>query len=194
MSKRAKATCSDCYFRRAGLCALPGETTCPTFRLHTAGRMARRSSRASCRARSPRTQPRRLCACVSGAAPPSTPASSRRTGSRSSTRRLIALLLLVAYAIAFVLENRKSVHLHFVFATASVSLVWLILLSLAVGFVVGILLSQLERRRRRRRAASSAASRAIPVGDLVRRDEAEREPQRLRAAAARRRSRCPSRT
>jgi hypothetical protein len=32
MSKRAKATCSDCYFRGAGLCALPGETTCPTFR------------------------------------------------------------------------------------------------------------------------------------------------------------------
>ena len=63
------------------------------------------------------------------------------------------LLLLAAYAIAFVLENRKSVPLHFVFATANVSLVWLILLSLAVGFVVGILLSQLERRRRRRRAA-----------------------------------------
>lgn len=39
MSKRNKATCSDCYFRRAGLCALPGETTCPTFRLHTAGRL-----------------------------------------------------------------------------------------------------------------------------------------------------------
>jgi uncharacterized integral membrane protein len=67
--------------------------------------------------------------------------------------RLIVLALLVAYVIAFVLENRKSVNLHFVFATASVSLVWLILLSLAVGFVVGILLSQLERRRRRRHAA-----------------------------------------
>jgi uncharacterized integral membrane protein len=67
--------------------------------------------------------------------------------------RLIALILLAAYAIAFVLENKKSVHLHFVFVTANVSLVWLILLSLAVGFVVGILLSQLERRRRRRRAA-----------------------------------------
>jgi uncharacterized integral membrane protein len=64
--------------------------------------------------------------------------------------RLIALVLLAAYAVAFVLENRKSVPLHFVFATANVSLVWLILLSLAVGFVVGILLSQLERRRRRR--------------------------------------------
>jgi uncharacterized integral membrane protein len=67
--------------------------------------------------------------------------------------RLVAIILLAAYAIAFVLENRKAVSLHFVFATANVSLVWLILLSLAVGFVVGILLSQLERRRRRRRAA-----------------------------------------
>lgn len=67
--------------------------------------------------------------------------------------RLIAIVLLVAYAIAFVLENRKAVSLHFVFATAKVSLVWLILLGLAVGFVAGILLSQLERRRRRRRSA-----------------------------------------
>ena len=37
MSKRNKATCSDCYFRRAGLCALPGEVACPTFRLQTNG-------------------------------------------------------------------------------------------------------------------------------------------------------------
>jgi uncharacterized integral membrane protein len=66
--------------------------------------------------------------------------------------RLLVLVLLAAYAIAFVLENRKSVSLHFVVGTANVSLVWLILLSLVVGFVVGILLSQLERRRRRRRS------------------------------------------
>ena len=64
--------------------------------------------------------------------------------------RLILLGLLVAFAIAFILENRKQVNVHFVLATASVSLVWLILLALAVGFVVGVLLSQLERRRRRR--------------------------------------------
>ena len=67
--------------------------------------------------------------------------------------RIVALILLAAYAIAFVLENRKTVSLHFVLGTTNVSLVWLILLSLGVGFVVGILLSQLERRRRRRRAA-----------------------------------------
>jgi uncharacterized integral membrane protein len=64
--------------------------------------------------------------------------------------RLILLGLLVAYAIAFILENRKQVNVHFVLATASVSLVWLILLALGVGLLGGILLAQLERRRRRR--------------------------------------------
>jgi len=33
----SKPTCSDCYFNRAGLCAMAGETTCPTFRLHSRG-------------------------------------------------------------------------------------------------------------------------------------------------------------
>jgi hypothetical protein len=32
MSKRGTATCEDCYFRQAGLCALPGNVPCPTFR------------------------------------------------------------------------------------------------------------------------------------------------------------------
>ena len=41
-------------------------------------------------------------------------------------------------------------NVHFVFATASVSLVWLILLALGVGLLGGTLLAQLERRRRRR--------------------------------------------
>ena len=65
--------------------------------------------------------------------------------------RLVVLILLVAYAIAFILENRHSVPVHFVFWTANVSLVWLILLAIAVGLLAGILLGQLERRRRRRR-------------------------------------------
>ena len=36
MSKKTKATCNECYFREAGLCAIPGEQVCPTFRLRTA--------------------------------------------------------------------------------------------------------------------------------------------------------------
>lgn len=67
--------------------------------------------------------------------------------------RLIALVLLAAYTIAFILENGQKVSVHFVFATARVSLVWLILVALAVGLLGGILLAQLERRRRRRRSS-----------------------------------------
>ncbi|MGD0714246.1 MAG: hypothetical protein ABSB24_08700 [Gaiellaceae bacterium] len=40
MANRTKATCNDCYFRRAGLCALPGEAICPTFRAHSVGLLA----------------------------------------------------------------------------------------------------------------------------------------------------------
>lgn len=46
MSKRTTATCEDCYFRREGLCALPGNSPCPTFRAAAVGRL------------SPPTQPR----------------------------------------------------------------------------------------------------------------------------------------
>ena len=65
--------------------------------------------------------------------------------------KLLILLATFAYVVAFVLENRKQVHLHFVFATSRVSLIWLILLSLGLGLLGGVLLSQLYRRRRGRR-------------------------------------------
>lgn len=37
MGKRVQLSCDDCYFRRAGLCALTLEEPCPTFRLHSRG-------------------------------------------------------------------------------------------------------------------------------------------------------------
>jgi len=37
MSKRVDLSCKDCYFRCAGLCALPGDTPCPTFRANSMG-------------------------------------------------------------------------------------------------------------------------------------------------------------
>lgn len=64
--------------------------------------------------------------------------------------RLIVLAVVVAYVIAFIIENSKHVSVHFVVTTTRVSIVWLILLSLGLGALGGILLSQLERRRRRR--------------------------------------------
>ncbi len=66
--------------------------------------------------------------------------------------RLIVLAIVIAYVIAFILENGKHVSVHFVAGTARVSLIWVVLLSLALGAIGGILLSQLERRRRRRSA------------------------------------------
>ncbi|MBD0330794.1 MAG: hypothetical protein ICV64_11920 [Thermoleophilia bacterium] len=41
MNDASQASCNDCYFRRAGLCALPGDTVCPTFRAYRRGVMAR---------------------------------------------------------------------------------------------------------------------------------------------------------
>ena len=64
--------------------------------------------------------------------------------------RIAILGLLIAYGIAFVLENNKHVHVHFVIGTAHVSLIWLILLSVALGLLLGVLVSQLYRRSRRR--------------------------------------------
>jgi uncharacterized integral membrane protein len=61
---------------------------------------------------------------------------------------VIVLLLIVAYIVAFVAENNSRVTLHFVLVTTHTSVIWLILLSLAIGIVAGLLLSQLYRRRR----------------------------------------------
>ena len=65
--------------------------------------------------------------------------------------RILLIGLVAAYAIGFVLENDKQVHVHFVLGTARLSQIWLILLSVGLGVVLGVLVSQLYRRRRRRR-------------------------------------------
>ena len=66
--------------------------------------------------------------------------------------RWIALIAVTAYLIAFILENGKHVSVHFVFRTTRVSLIWVILLTLALGAIGGILIAQLDRRRRRKSA------------------------------------------
>lgn len=63
---------------------------------------------------------------------------------------VVALIAIVAYIVAFVAENNARVVLRFVFFTAQTSVIWLILLSVAIGVAGGLLLSQLYRRRRGR--------------------------------------------
>jgi uncharacterized integral membrane protein len=85
--------------------------------------------------------------------------------------KLVVLAAAIAYAAAFVIENHHDTQVHFVFHTTRVSLIWVILLSLAIGVLGGVLISQLYRRRRRHEFRESAES----VDDLGGRDEAEGE-------------------
>ena len=78
------------------------------------------------------------------------PEAADRRRSRLFYVRVVVLGLLVAYATAFVLENRKQVSVHFVVTSSRVSLIWLILLSIAIGALGSAVISQLNRRRRRR--------------------------------------------
>ncbi|SRR6266508_392237 len=61
---------------------------------------------------------------------------------------LIGLVLIVGWVIAFIVKNNDRISIDFVLFSASTSLIWLIILLLALGFLGGVLLSQLYRRRR----------------------------------------------
>jgi uncharacterized integral membrane protein len=65
--------------------------------------------------------------------------------------RIVAVGLVGLYALFFVVLNTHRVKVSFVFASTRVSLIWVILLSLGVGVVLGVLASQLRRHRDRRR-------------------------------------------
>jgi len=104
--------------------------------------------------------------------PPRPEHEARETFQPLLYAKIAALLFFIAYAIAFVVGNRRSISVDFVFATANVSLIWTILLLLAVGIVGGMLLSQLYRHRGRQQLRKQGD--AVP--DLGGRHKAERKP------------------
>jgi uncharacterized integral membrane protein len=110
---------------------------------------------------------------VQHAAPPPHPEhETRETFQPLLYAKLAALLFVVGYSIAFIVGNNTKIPVDFVFATANVSLIWTVLLLLAVGLVGGTLLSQLYRHRR----LEQLGKKADAVPDLVGRHEAEGEP------------------
>ncbi|CAN5778627.1 hypothetical protein BH18ACT13_BH18ACT13_20900 [soil metagenome] len=79
---------------------------------------------------------------------------------------LSLLILIAAYPIAFVVGNSEEASVNFVFAKATTSLIWVILLSLLAGLVGGVLLSQLHRRRTRQSSdANVEMPSSIDAGD-----------------------------
>ena len=76
-------------------------------------------------------------------------------GSRGSTPReqgipwrLVLFAVLAVYAVLIVVLNRKQVEVSFVFFSAEISLLVLILLCVGIGFAAGYLFDQLRDRRR----------------------------------------------
>lgn len=65
--------------------------------------------------------------------------------------QLTAIGLVALYTLLFIILNTNRAKVSFVFASARISVIWVILLSLAAGLVLGVLLSRLHRRRQRRR-------------------------------------------
>lgn len=64
--------------------------------------------------------------------------------------KLIAFGALAVYAILIVVFNREQVDVSFVFFTAEISLLVLILLCVGIGFAAGFLFNQLRSRRKQR--------------------------------------------
>ena len=69
--------------------------------------------------------------------------------------KLVVFGVLAVYALLIIFMNRKQVEVSFVFFSADISLLVLILLCVGIGFAAGYLFEQL-RDRRRRRVESSA--------------------------------------
>lgn len=70
-------------------------------------------------------------------------------GKRDVPWRLIAFGALAVYAVLIVLLNRKQVDVSFVFFSAEISLLVLILLCVGIGFAAGYLFEELRARRKR---------------------------------------------
>lgn len=77
----------------------------------------------------------------------------RRTFQPGLWLRLIGVGVVAVYLLLFVVLNTRQVPVKFVFASTRVSLIWVILLSLGAGVVLGVLLSQLRRHRMRKRSS-----------------------------------------
>jgi uncharacterized integral membrane protein len=82
---------------------------------------------------------------------PGDPKGPRREGIDERQARQIGLVAAVVLAVVlllvFVIENSDSVSVSFVFFSADISLIWVIVLSALVGAVAGVLAARALRKR-----------------------------------------------
>ena len=77
----------------------------------------------------------------------STQGQTPATSEKDTPWKLILFGALAVYAILIVLFNRKQVEVSFVFFSARISLLVLILLCVGIGFAAGYLFDGLRARR-----------------------------------------------
>jgi uncharacterized integral membrane protein len=76
---------------------------------------------------------------------------SLRYGHRSSLYlSLVVAMLLVVFLILLIARNTRQVKLDYVFSSTQARLIWLIVISAIVGWVLGIVTAFLVRHRTRR--------------------------------------------
>ncbi len=85
-----------------------------------------------------------------GRAPESRRARVRRKAHRGRLHLyVVGAVVLLAYVVALAASNTGPVKIDWVFGTSSVALVWLVLFSLILGWVLGTLITVLFRWRTR---------------------------------------------
>jgi len=115
----------------------------------------------------PQQEPQEEPQAAPAAAPPATlvePVESRGERLRRHGRRLrlyttaFVVVALVVVLVALVLANTGKVKLSWVFGSGHASLVWVIVASAILGWLLGIFMSILFRLRTRRRRPSNGAT------------------------------------
>lgn len=84
--------------------------------------------------------------------PTGAPPPAKEKPDRRDTARLVGFAIVAALLIAFIVENSGTVTIHFIFASARVSLIW----ALILAALLGALGDRLFMRRRRKRRAQKA--------------------------------------
>jgi len=90
------------------------------------------------------------------------PEPARGNGDRGLYALIAGVALAVIYLVAFVVSNARTVKVSFVVADGHLSLIWVMLVSLLLGFAAGAAGITVLRRRRLAKDQTSAASRDTP--------------------------------
>jgi uncharacterized integral membrane protein len=74
---------------------------------------------------------------------------------RGRTAELVLGLILLVAVVALIVANRRTVHVSWVFGSTDQALIWILLATALLGWLLGLVTAFLFRHRRHRRAAAA---------------------------------------